>query len=601
MDDAALTAEERSWLARHFAQHVLPALTPFTIDREHPFPFVPSGGICAIVEMTDPHQTLLIPLPGVIPRFVRLPGDDVRIVTAETMLERNAAALFPGREVRHFALFQILRDNELALEERNDDLRLMVESGLQGRGKANIIRLKFGAGSSADSRNFVARHLGVINDVSLDELGSTGSDVTALDVATVDAMLGIADAMQLMTGTLTAEFPELTFPRFESRTPQRLLDFDNDCFAAIRDSDLLLHWPFETFDVVANFLAQAAEDPGVLAIKQTLYRTSDDSPIVAALIRAAEAGKSVTAVVELEARDNESANISLSQRMEAAGVQIVYGIVGLKVHCKSTYVVRREEDDTLMYAHLGTGNYHPGNARIYTDLSFLTCDPDITHDAAMVFNYLTSNTLAPTRVLAVAPDNLRSRLFDLIDREIHNARAGRPAHVWAKLNSLIDPRMIDKLYEASEAGVEVDLVVRRHCTLRPGIEGLSSNIRVKSIIGRFLEHSRIYCFANGHTMPDARAEVFMSSADWMDRNFDDRVELMVPMRDPLIHRQILEQIMVANLADTRQTWHLHADGSYRRDSEQDGFCAQSWFMQAPGLSGLGSRAAEATFPPGRRT
>ena len=591
-----LVADDLDWLTQHFTRHVLPALTPFTIDREHPFPFIPSGGICVVAELDQPAQTLIVPLPQVIPRFVRLPGPEVRFVTTEVMIALNWRTLFPHQALVSHALFQILRDNELALEERSDDLMLMVQSGLASRDTGDVIRLKFSSSSSAPARNFVARHLGVINDTTLAELGEAGADVTSLEIATVDTMLGISDAIQLMTGTLTAEFPHLTFPPYTARTPQRLIDFEYSCFDAIRDRDLLVHWPFETFDVVVNFLIQAAGDPDVLAIKQTLYRTSDDSPIVTALIKAAQAGKSVTAIVELEARDNEFANINLSKRMEAAGVQIVYGIVGLKVHCKSTYVVRREEEDTVLYAHLGTGNYHPANARIYTDLSFFTCDPDITHDVGMVFNYLTSNTLGPIRTLGVAPINLRQQLYALIDDEIAHAIAGRPATIWAKLNSLVDPSLIDKLYDASEAGVQIDLVIRRHCALKPGIPGLSSNIRVKSIIGRFLEHSRIYCFGNGGPLPGASARIYLASADWMHRNFDDRVELMVPMREALIRRQILEQIMVANLLDTRQSWHLESDGRYVRDGDREGFCAQSWFMKAPGLSGLGSLAADADFP-----
>lgn len=600
-EDDDLSGEDVSWLKGYFDSHIFPVLTPFTVDGEHPFPYIPSEGICIVIELcnkkTSKRSDMLMPLPHIVPRFVRMPGEDVRFVTLETMISLFWTDLFPNQERIGHGLFQLLRDNELAIEERSNDLMKMVEHELTKRSKANVIRLKVNDGMPENLRQFVALSLGILTEQQIEEYEAQNSSVTESEYIAVDGLLGLADTAQLIAGVIGVDFPDLTFSSFSARMPNRLRDFSDDCFEAVKDKDLLVHWPYESFDVVANFLHQAAADPNVLAIKQTLYRTSDDSPIVDALVRAAEAGKSVTAVVELEARDNEHANIALCRRMEAAGAQVIYGIIGLKVHCKATLVVRREADETALYVHFGTGNYHPGNARIYTDLSYFSRDAELGQDATKLFNYLTSS-MAPTETyqISIAPHSLRYEIFDLIDDEMAFAKEGKPATIWLKLNSLTDPAAIDKLYDASNAGVHIELIVRRHCSLRPGIKGLSETIRVKSIVGRFLEHSRIFCFGNGHPLPSDNSKVFFSSADWMTRNFDGRVEIMIPIHNETIHNQMQDQIMVANLNDEAQSWLLQADGSYVRHPNRGGFSAQEYFMKHPSLSGLGTNRDRAEIP-----
>ena len=583
-----LTAADQDWLRQYFKRHILPVVTPFTLDEEHPFPFISSGGVCVVMELTNDH--ILIPLPENLPRFIALPGQETRFITLEDTLLGFGNIMFSGNTVISGGSFQILRDNDLAKQQRNEDLRSVVESGLRLRNKGNVIRLKIENLSEANVR-FIAYHLGLLSAENLEQFDESG--LRALDQSfVVKALPGLSQVSQLIDA---ARFPRLVFEPFRPRYPQRLLDFDNDCFSAISSKDLLVHWPYESFDVIVQFLEQAATDPQVLSIKQTLYRTSDNSPIVNAMVEAASRGKTVTAVIELEARDNEQANVALAKRLEDAGVQIVYGIIGLKIHCKLTIVTRQEDGEVIIYSHFGTGNYHPGNARTYTDLSFFTRDLDLGRDANQILNYITSeHFVAPDKIFA-APKKLRQAIYDHIDTEIEHAQAGRPAAIWAKVNSLTDPDLIDRLYLASEAGVKIELIIRRHCSLVPGVAGMSSNIAVKSIVGRFLEHSRIYCFANGSTMAGATAAIYLASADWMERNLDERVEVMVPMTDPTVRAQILDQIMYANIKDNRQSWYLQADGEYQRATGADDFCAQSYFMQAPSLSGLGSSRETVTI------
>ncbi|MFT7220332.1 MAG: polyphosphate kinase [Candidatus Azotimanducaceae bacterium] len=582
-----LSMSDKEWMRRYFRRHFLHVLTPLSIDEEHPLPFIPSGGSCAILEFRDGY--ILIAIPANLPRYVALPGDGHRYITSETLIWHCWQDIVPEDELISFGLFQILRDNDLAREERNVDLRAIVESGLRLRNKANVIRLNVADTMSDGAVKYVAEQLGLLTRQEVRTLENRGKPIASSEYISVVAFIGLASMSDVLA--LSDDFPDLLFKPYRQRDPGHFRKFDNDCFAAIAHRDIAVHWPYDSFDTVVEFLDQASVDPAVIAIKQTLYRTSDESPIVESLITAAKKGKSVLAVIELEARDNEQSNVALARRMEAAGVQIVYGIIGLKIHCKATLIVRMEDDEAITYTHLGTGNYHPGNAKIYTDISFFTRDQVIGYDTHSVFSYLTSEKVLQPKKLLVAPYFLRNRLMELVEREIVHARAGRPAYICIKVNALTDPGITEKFYEASEAGVDIDLVVRRQCCLRPGIPGMSSRITVKSIVGRFLEHSRIYLFANGHPISAETSDVYFGSADLMERNLDARAEILVPVEEPTIRSMLIDGVIHANLKDEAQSWMLGPDNEYHRVSTE-GFNAQTFFMEEEDPSKLGAFPSE---------
>ncbi len=575
-----VTREDRKTLSQTFIDQVFPILTPIALDPAHPFPFIGSGGFALALQLkrkgSKPRLNALLPVPAQIPRFYQLADAQdgaLRFLPLEALLELFVAELFPGYKLQGRCAFRVLRDSDLELEEEAEDLVREFETALKRRKRGKVIRMKITANAPDELRDTILRETGVKAD----------------EVIETDGLIGMDDLAELILPTR----PDLLWTPFTPRVPERVQDNSGDIFAALRQKDMLLHHPYETFNTVVEFLEQAAHDPDVVAIKQTLYRTSRDSPIVAALVAAAEAGKSVTAVVELKARFDEAANIRLSRMLERAGATVVYGFIDWKTHAKISTVVRREGKKLATYTHFGTGNYHPVTANFYTDLSLFTCDKALGRDATKVFNYV-SGYAPPEKLegLAVAPLTLKSTLLENIEAEISHAKAGRKAAIWAKMNALIEPEMIDALYQASQAGVRVDLVVRGICGLRPGVKGLSENIRVKSVVGRFLEHSRIACFGNGHGLPSARARVYISSADWMGRNLNWRVETLVPIKNKTVHAQIIEQIMAANLADTAQSWVLRGDGSYHRHQGDKLFSCHRFFMENPSLSGRGAAGAK---------
>jgi polyphosphate kinase len=588
LESSEITDDEKKWLEHYFHDNIFMVLTPLVIDTSHPFPFIPNSGVALALQLRDKGRKqpfdVILPLPLQLMRFIRLPQhpDDttIRFVLLEDTVKMFLHHLFPTFDILSSSEFRVLRNSEINMTLNDtEDFVHTFESAVKTRMRGAIVRLTVAHTMSQDMREFLMDQMEVPIERMLERQG----------------IIRMADINQLIVDDRT----DLLFTPYQARFPERIREYDGDCFAAISQKDILVHHPYETFDVVLQFIRQAAADPNVVAIKQTLYRTSKDSPIVKALIEAALAGKSVTVMVELKARFDEEANIRWARDLERAGAQVVFGFTDIKTHAKMTLIIRRENNALMSYAHFGTGNYHPETAKHYTDLSFFTCDERLGEDAALAFNYMTgyAKPVAMNK-LVISPMNLRLKLNELIDQEIANAKIGKPAHIWAKMNSLVDLQIIEKLYDASQAGVHIELIVRGACCLRPGVPGMSDNIRVKCVVGRFLEHSRIIAFGNGHHLPTPHAKVFISSADWMSRNLDWRVETLIPIENTTVHRQILNQIFIAYLMDTRQSWELMPDGAYlRADSSKIDFCAHDYFMKNPSLSGRGKNLDKKHMPP----
>ena len=575
IEETDLSHGDIKWLKNWYETNILPLLAPTTLDPSHPFPFIQNKGKCVFFELRSATGEIIksvILIPENILRFVKLPSEEIRIVCIETVIKIFINIIYPHHSIKSSGIFRLLRDSEIEIDDEADDLIRQFETALRARRLGNSISLTVSDGLSSDAVKFFSQ-----------EMRLRESQITI-----ASGHIGITDFSKFLSFLDSSLF----FTPYEARFPQRILDFKGDCFAAIRNKDIIIQHPYESFDVVLRFLQQAAADPQVLTVRQTLYRTSADSPIVKALVTAAENGKNVSALIEIKARFDEENNIQLAGRLERAGVQVAYGLANMKIHAKLSLITRLEAEQLVSYAHFGTGNYHPVTAKIYTDFSYFTCNPDLCRDAWHIFNYLTSH-VKPHKFekVIISPFFSANWLETHIDSEIKAAKAGKPAGIWIKANSIVDKNIIEKLYDASQAGVKIRLIIRGICCLRPKVKGLSDNIEVTSIIGRFLEHSRVYVFANGGEFLSHKNIVVMASADLMPRNLHRRVEAFIPLENKTVRAQVLKQVMVALLQDTSNCWELQSDGRYKkRDEAGVGFSSHTYFMQNPSLSGLGSLA-----------
>ena len=570
-----LVEDDLKWLQEYYEQNILPLLTPITLDPAHPFPFIPNKGKCVLLEMQDSHKkdkNCVVLLPDNIDRFIRLPGESQRYVMLETLVISFVNLIYPDHRLIHSGLFRVIRDSEIEIDDEADDLIGQFETAIKARKRGGVVSLFFSENLSKSALKLLTRELNISDD----------------HIYVAHGLVGITDCIEIINNLPKHNL----FKLYKPRMPQRILDFKGDCFAAIKNKDIIVHHPYESFDVVLSLLQQAAMDDNVMAIRQTLYRTSPDSPIVSALVRAAESGKSVIAVIELKARFDEENNLQLARILEKAGAQVAYGLVDLKVHAKLSLITRKEGKKLVSYAHCGTGNYHPYTAKIYTDFSFFTVDKKICDDARSVFNFLTSHVQPKTlNKMILSPNSSFDWLIKKIDDEIKNAKEDLESGIWIKCNAIVDQKIIEKLYEASNAGVKIHLMVRGICCLRPNVKGMSENIKVTTIVGRFLEHGRLYVFANKGKFQTASNLVYMSSADIMPRNLYHRVEAFIPLENKTVRSQVLEQVLPALINDTKNSWQLNENGEYLKIASKDkSFCAHTYFMKNPSLSGQGSLA-----------
>jgi polyphosphate kinase len=581
LGEGDVTAIEESWLKAQFQDHLLPDLKPILINDNSSFPFIEDEEIFLAVSLSpqsgrEPTYAI-VPLPAHVDRFLKTPGDENRFILLEDLVERFLDLVFPSQDVLESGVCHILREGNLRHDDEMSDLLHDVSEAVARRRTADVIRLKVSNGTPNKVASFVAHGCGLIGEEQV--VGPAGDeDIIASEFVALDGLLGLGDVLELVDHFAEDGFSHLQYEPYYPNWPQSLKS--GDIFAAIRKEDHLLHFPFDSFNIILALLEAAADDEKVISIKQTLYRSGKNSPVIKQLVRAAQNGKAVTALIELEARDDEEANISFARVLEDAGVTVVFGFLDMKVHVKTLLISRKEEGNITNYVNFSTGNYHAGNARRYTDLSLLTVNPKLSRDTISLFNYLTSNT-APDALeeLVIAPHSLKDTILGEIDSEIAYAKAGKPAAIWGKLNKLTDKTLIQELYKASDAGVDIRLLVRGACCLRPGVPGLSENIEVRSIVGRFLEHSRLVCFGGGGALPGNDAKVYLSSADWMPHKLDNRVEALVPIGDDALRHRIMSEIFQTYWRDETNTWRLDPAGNYVRHFKDGGFSVQDHWLK----------------------